>query len=79
MRKTIEVDKVRKMVNHANEHGTASPEFREGHNAILSSILMQTDNYKGFGYVSGYGPTIFANDNTTTVNANHDASRRIYY
>jgi len=55
-RKTISVDRVKELANQmlANSHDScgASPEYRESITALISSILHETGNYKGFRYLS---------------------------
>lgn len=50
-RKTIKVADVRAIANHMLE--ASEPHLREGRISVallLERILMETDNYKGFGY-----------------------------
>lgn len=55
-RKTFEVESLKSMVNEmiARSHDDCggSVEYRESAASILSSVLMQTGNYKGFRYLT---------------------------
>lgn len=54
MRKTIEVQKVKDSINNhlarTDEYATA--EFKAGMCTVLENILMETDNYNGFTFLS---------------------------
>ena len=81
MSKTFSVDVLKKMVNNSNRTGTQSALERQGHNSLLESILHQTGNYRGFGYLhvedvpAGEKPGV-AFDNGTIF---PDETRRHYY
>jgi hypothetical protein len=66
-RKTIEVEKVKKWSNNflMNSPDEMTGE-RFGITTLIESVLMDTDNYKGFGYLIPYVKGI-------------DESRRVYY
>ena len=62
-RKTIEVEKVKDMANRAlvasmrwsNEDGkyvAVDRYWRQGVMLVVEQVLMESDNYKGFGYLS---------------------------
>lgn len=65
-RKTIEVDKVRRLANDYLTN-SAPPNDREraGVASLLEQILLETGNYHGYGY--------------TIDNWRDDETRRVYY
>lgn len=50
-RTTVRVCDILELVNRRNRTGTQTPEQREGANCLLESILHETGNYNGFGYL----------------------------
>jgi len=50
-RQTMNVKKLLDEVNERNRVSTCDSKVREGWNSILEYILMQTGNYRGFGYM----------------------------
>lgn len=84
MRKTIEIERIKEMVNNRNIHSKCDKKVREGWNSFLESILHETGNYSGFHYLreyeleNGVDPGIIFDP----INHNHeypDDSRRIYF
>ena len=82
MRKTIEVNKIIDFVNSRNKKSTCSKDTRIGWNELLEQIIMETDNYNGFRYLTfddvehGQLPGInYGRDKTTFP----DDSRRQYH
>lgn len=53
MRKTFEVEKLKKMINARIEKGI-DPEARQELAAVLRTVLHETGNYNGFNYVDWY-------------------------
>lgn len=84
-RKTFDVEQLRLEVNRRNRESTCSPEVREGWNDILSTILMETNNYHGFGYLDsssvpeGHESGIIFDDSPAHNHVFPDESRRVYY
>lgn len=83
-RKTFEVSRLVEMVNGRNRQSTCSPDMREGWNSLLESVLINTDTYAGFGYLTllevpqGQLPGIeYGRENEPPEFP--DESRRIYY
>jgi hypothetical protein len=50
-RKTIEVAELKARINHMLAHGVNNPEGRKALGSLLSMVLMDTGNYKGFNYL----------------------------
>lgn len=66
-RKTIPVERVREMANAMLENSTdPKRDARFGVAHLLEQVLMETGNYKGFGFEDG-------------MDGRRDASRRRYY
>jgi len=77
-RKTIPVVRVKEIANHvlANSTEDFSPEQRLAVAGLLETILMETDNYRGFGYLPG----VYEYDDVKlTAKLTGDESRRVYY
>lgn len=80
-RKTCPVVDVIKLVNDQNRFSTCHPLIREGWNTLLESILHDTGNYKGYGYLyakdvpEGENPGIAGEEGTYT---HPDETRRFY-
>lgn len=72
-RKTFKVEELKKRVNSwlASEYST--PQERRGAYAVLESILMETGNYKGFGYLPS------ETDGQGRLKNDHDDTRRRYF
>ena len=51
-RKTISIDRLVALVNEHNKVSTCRPEIRTGWNALLEEVLMQTDTYGGYNYLT---------------------------
>ena len=51
-RKNIPVARLVEMVNKLNRESTCEPAVREGWNELLADVLLETGNYKGFGYLT---------------------------
>jgi len=75
-------------VNHMSRHSTCSAEQRKGMQGLLEDVLMATDNYKGFNYLSiapvGHKPGInsvaaLANASQEEMFDGTDETRRTYY
>jgi hypothetical protein len=78
MRKTIPVERVKEIVNNllANSTEDVTPAERVTVAHVLEIVLMETGNYKGFGYVPG---TYEFDDVNLTAKLIGDESRRQYY
>ena len=68
MRKTVEVDRIRQLVNKANELGHLTNEQMQCQNTLLEIILHETGNYRGFRYIAKNGAT-----------NPYDVNQRCYY
>lgn len=83
-RKTFNVEDFKKKINERNRHSTCSAEVRRGWNSVLSDVLMDTGNYKGFNYLNadqvppGHKPGIIPNYETGKHEFPDD-SRVFYY
>lgn len=82
MSKTIAVKTVIARINHMLEHST--PEMRDGRVALTvlaETLLHETKNYHGFGYL----PSEYATDGepvaegTSCLRVGYDDTRRQYY
>ena len=51
-RKTFEVAALKKMINVSLADSSSTPEAREALATVLSSMLMGTNNYAGFRYLT---------------------------
>lgn len=51
-RKTIAVDTVKKYVNSYLAHPNSSVDGREAMMSLIEAVLMETENYKGYRYLS---------------------------
>lgn len=51
-RKTFEVADLLEKINHRNMTSTCSSEVRDGWNSIMEEVLMRTNNYAGFSYLT---------------------------
>ncbi|MCK9600958.1 MAG: hypothetical protein M0R06_18090 [Sphaerochaeta sp.] len=51
MRKTVTIQTIVDEVNHRNKVSTCNPQVREGWNALLEGILLETDTYGGYRYL----------------------------
>ena len=91
-RQTIEVSKIKDLVNERNQKPGASwntAAIRGGQNILLEEILHLTGNYKGFNYyrqnelspgdLPGCIMGIDENGEYTGVNEFPDETRRYYY
>jgi hypothetical protein len=83
-RKTFLVEALKRKVNHRNRTSTCTAAARDGWNSVLSDVLMETGNYKGFRYLTqeevppGYEPGgIWHEDPTKRLFP--DESRREYF
>lgn len=52
MRKTWKINDLVEYVNHLNEVSTCSADTRKGWNEIVEYVLMESDRYKGFVYLT---------------------------
>ena len=83
-RKTINVEKIRTMVNKSNLQVYGCREHRQGHNALLESILQCTGNYNGYCHLdeddlpSGVAPGIIFDGSGKLNHIFPDDSRRRY-
>lgn len=50
-RKTFSVQDLKAKVNHNNRYSTCSREIRQGWNHLLETVLHDTGNYRGFGFL----------------------------
>jgi hypothetical protein len=55
-RKTVEVEALRKRINLMLADPQSGSETRTALARVLEGVLMDTNNYKGFGYVKWLGP-----------------------
>lgn len=51
-RKTIAVNKVKKYVNSYLAHPNSSADGREAMMSLIEAVLMETENYNGYRYLS---------------------------
>ena len=51
-RKTISVKRIVEIVNERNEKSTCGKEERDGWNSLLEEILMDTEQYEGFTFLT---------------------------
>tara|TARA_B100000902_G_scaffold115594_1_gene116480 strand:- start:3352 stop:3570 length:219 start_codon:yes stop_codon:yes gene_type:complete len=51
-RKTIAVNKVKKYVNSYLAHPNSSVDGREAMMSLIEAVLMETENYNGYRYLS---------------------------
>jgi len=52
MRKTVNVDELKRMTNQILAVSTVEPAMRKGWQASLEWVLHETGNYRGFRYLS---------------------------
>jgi hypothetical protein len=84
-KKTIDVDWVRTKINHMLRVSVTTPDIRYGNCVALELILMETNNYKGFRYLTqdevprGQKPGIIPRANHMSEPTFPDESRREYY
>lgn len=83
-RKTIQIQRLRDIVNNRNINSTASADERSGWNSLLSEVLHSTGNYKGFAYLrsSELPADILPGIVFDAENGNHqypDPSRIVFY
>lgn len=71
-RKTFEVAKFKASVNQRLAVSTCSPEERYAMASVLESVLHETGNYRGFGYLE-------IEREGVEVKTLGDESRRVYY
>jgi hypothetical protein len=81
-RKTVNVNCLREAANNMLATSTSSPEFRLGICVMIEQVLLDSDNYNGFRYLSekevpvGGDSGICLAEETNFVN---DRSRRFYF
>ena len=51
-KKTISIKRIVEIVNERNEKSTCGKGEREGWNSLLETILLETDNYEGFTFLT---------------------------
>ena len=73
-RKTVSVDFVKTRVNALLAAPTPTASERLAAAAVLESVLMETDNYKGFKYLSSEWDA-----STESLREGYDESRRFYF
>ena len=50
-RKTIKIETLLAEVNRRNRESICQPKIRQGWNSLLETVLHNTGNYRGFGYL----------------------------
>jgi hypothetical protein len=73
-RKTFSVDELRTHVNQRLANSVCSPKERIAMASVLEWVLMQTNNYHGFGYLNVISP-----GNNIQPPVIDDESKRRYY
>ncbi len=86
IKKTFNVQDLVEQINRRNRKSTCVPEVRRGWNCVLEDILMETNQYRGFGYLKqeevpeGHRcGMIPADDIRNTTHEFPDETRRFYY
>jgi len=51
-KKTFSVQKLKEEINRRNRESTCHSEARQGWNCVLETVLMDTNQYKGFYYLT---------------------------
>lgn len=72
-RKTFEVEGLKKRVNNLLAAPDTTPDERRGAYSVLESVLMETDNYKGFGYL------LSETNGEGRLKEDYDDTRRRYF
>ena len=92
-KKTVRLADIVDEVNRRNRQSTCNRDVRAGWNSLCESLMMQADNYGGFGCLDsaqlegdakGYAPGIVwgyneSGDRDNKLNLYPDDTRRVYY